>query len=222
MTFNVEKLTLGRGQFNNSSSSNGPAQHIYISDEPLATMIAPGYFPPYLGTAFSENESPVKINDILLVGSSLEDASSVYFIKRLDPVVLDFSNLNSFYDEYPNTPYSGASTGTLDIAFSRVGDDVTFYVLKTAALSTGSGGHFTLNLIVPERYNPDPTYNQGEPFQGSALLICATAVTAALIMNIIIKSTIEIRQLPAADFAGGVSLPLHNFSGSYRGFPLGN
>jgi hypothetical protein len=220
MAFNPTNLTFGRGIFNNFSSENGPAQHIYSSNDSIALMTSNGYFPPYFGTSLSDNQSQVKENDILALASSSDSISLSYLISSINPIILNTSAES--YDEYFGVSYSGASSGTLDIAFSRTGNLVTFYVLSTASLSTGSGGHYLLNLSPPRRYLPAADYNLGST-PGNVLLPCPLVNgVSALFADIVIRSlgNIQIFQMPSSDFLGGATVTLHNFSGSYRGIDL--
>lgn len=224
MAFSLENLTLGRGQFNNFSTKIGSFQHMYVSSDPLLTMLVPSYFPPYLGTSKSNNESVINQNDMLLIGSTSDNLASVYFIKSLNPITFSSSSINSFYVEYRNVSYAGPTSGTLDIAFSREGSTATFYVIKSTTLNTGSGGHYLVNISPPPICLPHPNYNLGDPqLSGSAIGICGTISGGInFFMNIVIRpnAAIQIFQMKLSDFAGGATIPLQNFSYSYLGIPL--
>jgi len=222
MAFNAENLTIGRGNFNNFSTQNGAAQHLYTSLDHFDDMNSPSYFPPFLGQiSLNDDNASVQVGDTLLVTSTLEQFSISYVITNLNPLIV--GDPGYVVNLYENIPYSGAGIGFLTFSFSRIYGRVYFDVIATAGLLTSTSGMFTLNFTIPPIYRPSPDYTSGLGAGVFLAPVPSEAGGTALNIDIVFgvgaptNSNIVIAQMAYAPFGPGANVVLHHFSTSYIG-----
>lgn len=222
MAFDIQKVTFGRAQFNNFASA-GPAQHLYTSNELMQEMAA-NYFPPYLGLSPKDGPNAVKVNDTLCVASISENIVVTFLILSVSPLILGQAYSIDYYTK--NFTSSSASPGSLSFVFIRNNNLVYFSILKNITLSTGgSGGIFTVDFEVPFIYQPGP-YNpvsSGVDKDNVVYPMPSNNIAASnspLMLELLIGTTITIRQMHLQNFLGGGSLILDNISHSYVGKTL--
>jgi len=84
MAFLARTFKIDRADFNDSSLSQGPAFHEYVSPDTIDQISTLGYFPPYFGYDFNS----VVANDILTAYSTTDFEPQAFLITSANPLVL--------------------------------------------------------------------------------------------------------------------------------------
>jgi|SRR5271163_827038 len=180
MAFNSSNLILQRVSF---VSPDKYINNNYFSSDPIATIIAPGYFPSYFG--FDDNS--VTINDCLKITSTSDNVVQEYLVTSVDPLLL--SLIPAVGDtQYIDAPTSGAVVTDFPLYF---------YKNNVGGHSMSIPGPFSFTISAAGKISfPGLTLNPG--FIPSYIVyfgLMATYLSQPFVLNFILNNSVPYLQL---------------------------